>query len=98
MPVKYAITKGRGYRDTVAKLVKSYGDYNLLNITVGHLQKGAAQRLKEVSPKTVCNEVVIIKEMLKHAYIWGYVKTSPGSAIFHGVSLGRVMMTSRVFF
>jgi integrase len=33
--------------------------------------------LKAISPKTVSNEVVLIKEIFKHAYRWGYVKQNP---------------------
>ena len=32
---------------------------------------------KEISSKTLCNEIAIIKEMFKHAHRWGYIKQNP---------------------
>lgn len=32
---------------------------------------------KVLSAKTISNEIVVIKEMFKHAYQWGYVKVNP---------------------
>jgi integrase len=68
----------RGYKDMVGRLKESYGDYKLQSITAGHLQKYAAERLQVVGPKTVCNAVVVIKDMFKHALEWGYIKGNPG--------------------
>ena len=36
-----------------------------------------AKAPKPISAKTICNEIVIIKELFKHAYQWGYVKINP---------------------
>jgi integrase len=49
----------------------------LTTITTGMLQGYVAGRLEEVKPKTVINEIVVIKEMFKHAARWGYLKINP---------------------
>lgn len=36
---------------------------------------------KTLSTKTISNEIVVIKEMFKHAYQWGYVKVNPAEYI-----------------
>ena len=33
--------------------------------------------MKKISAKTVSNEILIIKEMFKHAHRWGYIKQNP---------------------
>ena len=40
-----------------------------------------SKKSKVVSPKTVCNEVVILKEMFKHAFRWGYLKVNPAEYV-----------------
>jgi len=41
-------------------------------------QNGESERpIKILSAKTVSNEIVVIKEMFKHAHQWGYVKVNP---------------------
>jgi integrase len=45
------------------------------------LQGYVAERLKKVSGKTVCNEIVVIKLMFKHAFRWGYLKTNPAEYV-----------------
>jgi len=70
----------RGYRGTLGRLTKVYGDYDLMAINAGHLQKYLTTRSNEenLKPKTVCNQAVIIKELFKFAYEWGYTKVNPG--------------------
>jgi integrase len=70
------------YRDIIKRLLKvAFGNYNLSDITTGNLQTFIADRKKTVSAKTVCNEIVVIKEMFKHAYRWGYLKNNPAEYI-----------------
>lgn len=67
-----------GYRDIIERLlVPAFGSYSLSDIATGHLQAHVADRLKSVSAKTACNEIVVIKEMFKHALRWGYLKLNP---------------------
>ncbi|MBI4377603.1 MAG: site-specific integrase [Nitrospinae bacterium] len=67
-----------GYKDIIAKLLNpTFGYFNLVDITTGLLQAHISERLKTVSAKTVCNEIVVIKEMFKHALRWGYLKSNP---------------------
>jgi len=71
-----------GYKDTIERLlIPAYGNFNLADIMTGHLQSYVAERLKTVSAKTVCNEVMVIKEMFKHAYRWGYLKINPAEHV-----------------
>lgn len=71
-----------GYMDTINRLlIPAYGNFNLTDIMTGHLQSYVAERLKSVSAKTICNEVMVIKEMLKHAYRWGYLKINPAEHV-----------------
>ena len=66
-----------------------FEDFQLTNITTDDLQRYVAKSLKRkvpktkktISPKTVCNEIVVIKRMLKHAVRWGYLKSSPAEYI-----------------
>ncbi len=79
----YAKTKTRpstfsSYEDIVKKkLTPIYGDRYLTTISEVMLQRYVAERVGEVKPKTVCNEIVVIKEMFKHAVRWGYLKVNP---------------------
>ena len=71
-----------GYTDTITRLLKPvFGQTYLTEITTGSLQKYVADRLKNVSGKTVCNEVMVIKLMFKHAYRWGYLKHNPAEYV-----------------
>ncbi len=71
-----------GYKDIVNRLMKPvFGETYLTAITTGKLQSYIAKRLKTVSAKTVCNEIVVMKLMLKHAYRWGYTRNNPADHI-----------------
>lgn len=71
-----------GYQDIIRRLLTpAFENYYLTDILTGHLQAYVADRIKTVSPKTVCNEIVVIKEMFKHALRWGYVKTNPAEYV-----------------
>lgn len=66
------------YKDTIERLLTpALEHYYMTDIMTGHLQGYVSGRIRAVSPKTVCNEVVVIKEMFKHAYRWGYIKVNP---------------------
>jgi integrase len=66
------------YEDIVNRLlVPAWGYRPISTLTTGHLQLYVSDRLNVVSPKTVSNEIVVIKEMFKHAHRWGYIKTNP---------------------
>ena len=79
----YAKTKTKpstfsSYEDIVKKkLIPTFGDRYLTTITTVMLQRYVSGRLEEVKPKTVVNEMVVIKEMFKHAGRWGYLKINP---------------------
>jgi len=65
------------YKIIVGKhLIPQWGDYRIKEIKTAQIQIYVSERLKKVSPKTVKNEVAVIKEMFKHAHRWGYVKTN----------------------
>src|SRR5208337_3564092 len=34
-----------------------------------------------VSPKTVCNEIMVMKELFHHARKWGYIKLNPAEDV-----------------
>ena len=67
-----------GYKRIIEKLLQpAFGHYQMTDIMTGHLQAFIADRLKSVSAKTATNEIVVIKEMFKHALRWGYLKLNP---------------------
>lgn len=71
-----------GYQDIITRLLNpAFEHYQLTDITTGQLQCFVADRLKAVSAKTVCNEIVVIKMMFKHALRWGYLKTNPAEYV-----------------
>jgi integrase len=70
------------YQLIVNKHLKpAFGGYLLTDITTVMLQRYVANRLDKVKPKTVINELIPIKKMLKHAVIWGYLKISPAEYV-----------------
>ncbi len=71
-----------GYKDMIERLLKpAFGHYQITDIMTGHLQAFVADRLKSVSAKTATNEIVVIKEMFKHALRWGYLKLNPAEYV-----------------
>ncbi len=71
-----------GYKDIIKRLLNPpFEHYYMTDIMTGHLQGYVADRIKAVCSKTVCNEIVVIKEMFKHALRWGYVKTNPAEYV-----------------
>jgi integrase len=72
----------RSYQDIIDNhLIPAFGDFQLSNITTAMLQKYVSQRLENVKPKTVINELVPLKKMLSHACRWGYLKVSPAEYV-----------------
>jgi integrase len=80
----------KSYRNIIYNhLSPVFGDHWLTDISTDKLQKYIAKRLqavkpkskKKISPKTVINELVPLKEMLKHAVRWGYLRSSPAEYI-----------------
>ena len=62
-------------------LIQSYVTERMQDIDARRRKKEEGKKAKSpkklVSPKTIANEVVVIKEMFKHALQWGYVKVNP---------------------
>lgn len=69
------------YERVVSRLTNHFGDALLQNITGAHIQTFIGKRLKEIQSSTAQHETIILKEMLKHAYQWGYMKKNPGEFI-----------------
>ncbi len=69
------------YAHVVSRFTKHFGDALLQNITGAHIQTFMVKRLGEVQPSTAQREVIILKEILKHAYQGGYTKRNPGEFI-----------------
>lgn len=59
----------------------SFNDRQLADITTGALQGHVSDRLKVVGSKTVCNELVVLKLLFKHARKWGYLKLDPAKDV-----------------
>ncbi len=68
----------KSYIDIINKHFKPVmGDYLLTEINTNMLQRYITLRLEKVKPKTVINEIVLLKLMFKHAVRWGYLKVNP---------------------
>lgn len=70
-----------GYRKIVTRNLSCFNDYRLSEMTTGQLQAYVAKRSKAVSAKTVCNDIMVMKKLFKHARKWGYVKISPAEDV-----------------
>jgi integrase len=59
-------------------VVPFFGHMRLDAITLPHVREFMkALVAKDLSPKTVLNVMVVLKEMLKHAVQWGYLDANP---------------------
>jgi integrase len=59
-------------------VVPFFGQIRLDAITLPHVREFMKALLaKDLSPKTVLNVMVVLKEMLKHAVQWGYLDANP---------------------
>lgn len=75
------ITAQAGYRQVVERFTKHFGNALMQNMTGGHVQGFVSKRLREVQPSTAQWETIVLKQMLKDAYHWGYSKRNPGEFI-----------------
>jgi len=64
-------------------LVPQLGNRWLHTITAGDIQNLVARKISRsgLSPKSVINMLVPLKEMYKHAIIWGYVQRDPAQYV-----------------
>ena len=63
-------------------LLPHFGNVKLTSISAEACQKLIAKKLKAgLSPKTVINILVPLKEMLKHAVMWGYLLSNPADYV-----------------
>jgi len=69
------------YLCIVRLLTNHFGDALLQNLTGAHIQTFVSKRLKEVQPASAHLEIVLLKQMLKDAYHWGYVKRNPAEFV-----------------
>ena len=67
------------YKHVINKnLVPRFEFLQMSDITTGGLQVYVSERRKAVSSKSVLNEVVLLKQLFKHAHKWGYARSNPG--------------------
>lgn len=84
----------RSYEDIIkGHLIPYFANMSLIVIAPSSIQKYVSQKLAEVkkdkkgnlipkfAAKTVNNHLVPLKEMLKHAVIWGYLKENPAQYV-----------------
>jgi len=69
----------RSYQDIISgHLIPYFDNAKLTSISPAMIQNYIPKKLEEgLKPKTVNNHLVPLKEMLKHAVIWGYLKQNP---------------------
>ncbi len=62
-------------------LIPHFGSEMLHQVTAGDVQRFISQKISRdgLSAKSVVNIIVVLKEMLKHAQIWGYLSHSPAT-------------------
>ncbi len=71
----------KSYTRIVTKNLSCFDDRTLTDITTGQLQAYVTKRLKLVTAKTVCNDIMVVKELFKHAKKWGYLKVNPAEDV-----------------
>lgn len=86
----------KSYGDILTKKLCYFDSRRLSEITTGQLQAYVANRLKDparkrskqnldtfvpVTAKTVCNEIMVMKELFRHARKWGYIKINPAEDV-----------------
>lgn len=71
----------KGYKSIIEKKLSRYDNHKMTDISTATLQRYVTDRLKEVSSKTVINEIVVMKLMFKHARKWGYLKVNPAKEV-----------------
>lgn len=71
----------KGYKNIVEKNFSEFDNVRMTDISTAMLEKYVARRLRKVSPKTVVNDVAVIKLAFRHAKKWGYVKVNPAQDV-----------------
>jgi integrase len=86
----------KGYTEIITKKLSCFNSMPISAITTGHLQAYVARRKKDparqrakgsidtaipVSAKTICNEIMVMKELFRHARKWGYIKVNPAEDV-----------------
>lgn len=73
----------RSYQDIIEKhLIPCFENCKLTALTTDSIQRYVTRKLEEgQKPKTVNNHLVPLKEMLKHAVVWGYLKENPANYV-----------------
>jgi len=65
------------YKGQITRLVSVLGNYKLQDITPIAIQKYIKVQTGKVSAGTLRNHIVRLRELLTHAYQWGYLKSNP---------------------
>ena len=73
----------RSYVDIIEKhLIPHFCSSQLLNISASNIQEYVSLKLSDgLAPKTVNNHLVPLKQMFKHAVIWGYLRENPSQYV-----------------
>lgn len=74
----------RSYADGIRLHLNPHlGDLWLHKITAGHIQEIVSKKITEdgLAPKSVGNLLVILKRMLYHAVVWGYLRRNPAALV-----------------
>ncbi len=74
----------RSYADGIRLHLNPHlGDRWLHKITAGHIQEIVSKKITddELSPKSVGNLLIILKRMLHHAVLWGYLRRNPAALV-----------------
>ena len=73
----------KSYVDIIEKhLIPYFCSSKLLNISASNIQEYVSLKLSDgLAPKTVNNHLVPLKEMFKHAVIWGYLRDNPSQYV-----------------
>jgi integrase len=70
------------YRSIIkGQFIPTFGFINMVDISTVMLQSYCTSRLEQVGPKTVINEIVLLKRMFKHADKWNYINVNPAEHV-----------------
>ena len=71
------------YKSVINTHLKPYfGAYELTHITPENVQAFVTRmRERKLSPKTILNQIVILKQIFKHVARWGYLRSSPAEHV-----------------
>lgn len=64
-------------------LIPAFGDLYLNRVTGAHIQSFLAKKISEegLTPKSVVNILVVLKETFKHALQWGHIRHDPTQSV-----------------